>query len=140
MSRPSLRPSAWLPRLLEHVLPPEDVEGALGDLEEDFCGRELSRRGRLRAELWYVGEATSLVVASLRERTTPRTVTKMTRMTGTKGMREGWTRDLRHAFRSMRRNPGTSVVIALTVALGVGATTSMFGVVSAAYLRPLPLA
>lgn len=132
----TLRPSAWLPPLLERVLPPDDVEDALGDLDEDFNERKLPRRGRLRAELWYVAEAVLLVAAVLAHRWT-----NQGRNGGRNPRRSdmgGWSRDLRHALRSVTRRTGTSAVIILTIALGVGAATAMFSVVDATYLRPLP--
>ncbi len=44
--------------------------------------------------------------------------------------------DLRHSVRFFRRNPTFTVVAALTLALGVGANTTMFGLVDALMLRP----
>ena len=46
--------------------------------------------------------------------------------------------DLRHSLRSLRRAPGLSAVIVLTAALGIGAGTSLFSVVKAVLLNPLP--
>lgn len=46
--------------------------------------------------------------------------------------------DLRFAVRSLVKQPGFSVVVVVTVALGVGANTAMFGIVKGVLLEPLP--
>lgn len=47
-------------------------------------------------------------------------------------------RDLRYGFRTLVRTPGFSLTAVLVMALGIGATTSLFTVVCSVLLKPLP--
>jgi predicted permease len=57
----------------------------------------------------------------------------------------GWTwlerlgQDVRHVVRAIRRSPGFAIVAVLSLAIGIGASTSVFTVFYAMFLRSLPV-
>ena len=57
----------------------------------------------------------------------------------------GWTwlerlgQDVRHVVRGIRRSPGFAIVAVLSLAIGIGASTSVFTVFYAMFLRSLPV-
>src|SRR5688572_27864665 len=51
---------------------------------------------------------------------------------------EQWCQDLRYGIRGLRRTPAFTATVILTLGLGIGVNTSVFTVLNAALLKPLP--
>ena len=76
--------------------------------------------------------------AALRAFGNPTLIREQTHATWSWSWLESLARDLRYGFRGMRRNAGSTLFAILIVGLGIGGASTVFSVVNALLLRPLP--
>jgi predicted permease len=102
----------------------------MGDLEEELELRA-ERVSASHARRWYARQALAIATRVV--------VARAFALEGDRGPAV-IPLDLVQALRSLRRAPSFLLVTSLTLALGVGATTTIFSVVNGVLLRPLPYA
>jgi predicted permease len=152
-------PPGFARRLLEFALPADERQSISGDLLEVFR-RECAVRGRMRADLWYWGQALSFSGWFMRERMRENLASRRAEGStehwngaafggGWPGgrrrnlgwrvgrMLDGWGRDLSQAVRSLLRAPAFTVITVGTLALAIGANTAIFSVINTVLLDPL---
>jgi putative ABC transport system permease protein len=76
--------------------------------------------------------------AALRAFGNPTLIREQTHATWSWSWLESLARDLQYGFRGMRRNAGSAGFAILIVGLGIGGASTVFSVVNALLLRPLP--
>src|SRR5215831_11041036 len=106
----------------------EEIALHLDDVYRAAKGRGLSEnaaRAVVDAELDGLG---TLLRATLRRRRRPFATVRATDLLG----------DARRGFRAIKARPSASVVIILTLAVGIGACTTVFSLFSTALLKALP--
>lgn len=120
------RRDGWTEGLLRWAVGDDEAaEGLLGDLQEEWA----ERRGREPEGLRYRLALLALSVRYLFARSRGRV--------GPDGAPDGVGRELGFALRSLARAPGFSSAFLATLALGLGATLTVFTVLDSVVLRPL---
>lgn len=135
------RSLGWLVRLFPAKFREEFGADIVEQVSVDFDRAEA--RGS-RAALWFwLRSALNIVGSALAERHRPSsfhssTTTGFLQEHPMRRFIDGWRQDLKHAARGLRRSPGFATVTISTLALAIGITVALFGVVNAVLLKPLP--
>jgi predicted permease len=147
MSRHDHQPPATpVPRiplaLLGVLLPRAERDELLADVRAEFAERKLAN-GDASARRWIWWQTLRSAPALLgwswwRERTGFEPVANTYRPGGP--MLQTWIADARYATRRLRARPTYSLLAVLTLALGIGGTTAVFGIARPLLLDPLPYA
>jgi putative ABC transport system permease protein len=111
-------------------VPAAEREFVVGDLEEGYAAR-VREHGVWRARLWYVRQAASLALVRWPRRNPHHVRTGNLAMSSVLA-------DLRFALRSLGRVPLFSLLVILTLGVGIGATSALFSVVYPVLLAPPP--
>jgi predicted permease len=127
---PALR--EWLRRLWGTLRPharDREMEEEL-KLHLDLAGEAMQRRGAAAREAQRTARIAAGGMAQVME--------ELRDQRGVPWLDE-LARNVRHAFRLLRRSPAFTVVSLLTLSLGIGATSAIFSLFNQLLLRPLPV-
>ena len=142
---PGLSTGPTPPRVAERLLgitiaDDEWRDSILGDLREEYVMiRNRSSRGSAR--WWYWRTAAGIGARGVSSRFGVRrssfpSLAQSAELEGRSGWWIGFTRDLRHAWRTLTRRPATSAVIVITLAIALAANSTSFAIMDAIILRP----
>ena len=121
-------------RLLDRLLPEARREQTRVDLDQLFS-RTRDSRGSLRAQAEYWKELAAVLIWN-----TAGTAKRIPADSDWSQKLDTLGQDVRYAFRSLAGTPTFTLTAVLVLALGIGATSSIFGIIDATLLQPLPFA
>ncbi len=135
-------PPALARWLLRRALDGPARSAIVGDLDEEFVRFVLPRLGLRGARRWYWRQALASIAACARAKAVPNREPDepAVRATSIVQDRRGLLSDVRAALRFSVRRPLTSLIVILTLAVGVAANTAVFSVINATFFRRLPIA
>ncbi|MGH9323860.1 MAG: hypothetical protein ACRD21_20390, partial [Vicinamibacteria bacterium] len=131
--------SPLLRRLVELLLltQPERYREEIAEIVRERVSRARRSSGYVQASLVFVREILGIFLSGVSRR---RRSVKPKRGASAGGIMDSLFHDLRIAARGLSRRPAFTLVAVLALALGIGASISIFTVFHAIVLRPLPFA
>jgi len=124
-----------LPRLLLRLLLPHDTRDAVVEDIHEIWEAKTREAGRGAAGRWLWTQVINSAGPSLRLLWRRQ---GQTRSGDREGMMGSLRQDIGFALTQLRRHAGIGVVVILTLALGIGATTAIFSAVHGVLMTPLP--
>ena len=124
--------SLWTPtrraarRVLRAILPHNDWSAEFVQALDDELQRKAGAGAGVRLTIWYVGQLvaprTLGIIRAMRRRERRRETAM-----GRHGWAVGFGMDIRQAFRGVRREPWAALLILLTLGVGIGSVSAMYG-------------
>lgn len=127
--------AAWL---MSRLTPADDADVVLGDLAEEFQKRA-TRDGLRSARRWYHEQSWRSVIPTLARRWFPTPLTPPEKGPLVRTFGDGLLQDLRFSLRMARRKPLVTAVSVASLTVGIALTATVFTLINAALIRPLPV-